>query len=193
LEKVLNVSYATLAYGDYQVSDDIVFERKSFSDWEGSVIDGRIFEQAKGLRENFKSPVFILEGGPDYTARGHARPKLSKAALHSSMLSIGIGFGIPIIPSNNPTETANIIHQSVRRLGKSPTPIQVKTHKKGKTISEMRQQVFACFPGIGPKLARELDAMPYPLIQILSAIDTCQIDKLGPKKRQAIQEVLNKC
>jgi hypothetical protein len=57
----------------------------------------------------------------------------------------------------------------------------------------MRQQVFACFPGIGPKLARELDAMPYPLIQILGAIDTCQIEKLGPKKRQAIQEVLNKC
>jgi len=182
-----------LSYGDYQISDDIVFERKSFSDWEGSVIDGRIFKQAEGLKENFKTPVFILEGGPDYTARGHARPKLSKAALHSSFLSIATGFGIPIIPTNNPTETANIIVQGVRRLGKTPRPINIKVHKKGTTLSEMRQQVFACFPGIGPKLARELDAMPYPLISILNAIDTCQIDKLGPKKRKAIQEVLQKC
>jgi ERCC4-type nuclease len=109
------------------------------------------------------------------------------------MLSITIGFGIPIIPTNNPTETANIIVQQVRRMGKTSSPIQVKTHKKGQTISEMRQQIFCCFPGIGPKLAKALDEMPYPLIQILGAIDTCQIDKLGPKKREAIREVLNKC
>jgi len=190
LEKVLNVTYATLSYGDYQVSDDIVFERKSFSDWEGSVIDGRIFEQARGLRENFKSPAFILEGGPDYAARGHARPKLSKAALHSSFLSIGIGFGIPIIPSGNPTETANIIHQSVRRLGKTPTPINIKTHKKGKTNSEIRRQIFACFPGVGPKLATELDKMPFSLLEILKAIDRCQVEKFGPAKKKKIQDIL---
>ncbi len=186
----MNVSYATLAYGDYQVSDNIVFERKSFSDWEGSVIDGRIFRQAEGLRENFKTPIFILEGGPDYRARGHARPKLSKAALHSSYLSITTGFGIPIIPSNNPTETANIIVQSVRRLDKTSTPINVNIHKKATTESERRQQIFACFSGIGPKLAKELDSMPYSLIQILRAIDRCEIEKLGPKKKETIQKTL---
>jgi Fanconi anemia group M protein len=194
LEKVLNVSYAALAFGDYQISDDIVFERKTFSDWEGSVMNnGHIFKQAKGLRENFKTPIFILEGGPDYSARGHARPKLSKAALHSSFLSITTGYGIPIIPSGNPTETANIIHQAVRRLTEPGRAIHVNTHKKGKTNSEIRRQIFACFPGIGPKLATELDSMPYPLISILNAIDTCQIEKLGPKKRKAINEVLNAC
>ena len=176
------------------MGNDVVFERKTFSDWEGSVIDGRIFKQAEGLRENFKTPIFILEGGPQYATRNrYAKPKLTKAALHSSYLSITTGFGIPIIPTNNPTETANIIVQQVRRMGKSPTPIQVNTHKKGHTISEMRQQIFCCFPGIGPKLAKELDAMPYPLIQILGAIDKCQIKKLGPKKIESIQEVLNKC
>jgi Fanconi anemia group M protein len=183
-----------LSYGDYQISDDIVFERKSFSDWEGSVIDGRIFKQAEGLRRNFKTPVFILEGGPDYGARNkHSRPKLSKAALHSSYLSITTGFGIPIIPSNNPTETANIIHQAVRRLDKPGRPINVQTHKKGKTNSEIRRQIFSCFPGIGPKIATELDSMPYPLISILGAIDTCQIKTLGAAKRKKIQEVLNAC
>jgi Fanconi anemia group M protein len=189
----VTTDYYSLAYGDYQVGNDVVFERKTFSDWEQSGIGGRIFEQAKGLRENFKTPVFILEGGPNYAARGHSRPKLTKAALHSSYLSIAIGFGIPIIPSNNPTETANIIVQQVRRMGKSPTPISINTHKKGQTISEMRQQVFCCFPGIGPKLAKSLDEMPYPLIQILGAINKCQIEKLGPKKIKAIQEVLSKC
>lgn len=182
-----------MAYGDYQVGNDIVFERKTFSDWEQSVIGGRIFEQAKGLRENFKTPVFILEGGPNYAARGHSRPKLTKAALHSSYLSIATGFGIPIIPSNNPTETANIIVQSVRRLGKTSVPISINTHKKGTTISEMRQQVFSCFPGIGPKLAKELDSKPYPLIEILKAINQCQVEGLGPIKIKNIKEVLQSC
>jgi Fanconi anemia group M protein len=182
-----------LAFGDYQISDDIVFERKSFSDWEGSVLDGRLFRQAEGLKENFKKPVFILEGGPKYGGPRYSQPKLNKAALHSSFLSIGVGFGIPIIPSNNPTETANIIVQAVRRLDKKSGPKNIITHKKGQTISEQRQQIFSCFPGIGPKLAKALDEMPYPLIQILGAIDTCQIEKLGPKKIKAIQEVLNSC
>ena len=173
------------------MDNDVCFERKTFSDWEGSVIDGRIFKQAEGLRKGFKTPIFILEGGPNYTARGHSRPKLTKAALHSSYLSITTGFGIPIIPTNNPTETANVIVQSVRRLGKSPTPIVVNTHKKGKTNSEIRRQIFACFPGIGPKLATGLDNMPYSLLSILKAINTGEIGEIGPKKVKAIQQVLN--
>ena len=189
----MTVSYTTLAFGDYQISDDIVFERKSFSDWESSVIDGRIFRQAEGLRENFKTPIFILEGGPKYGGSVHTRPKLTKAALHSSFLSISTGFNIPIIPTNNPTETANLIVQAVRRLGKDSKPINIQTHKKGATESERRQQVFMCFSGIGPKLAKELDAMPYPLISILKAIDQCEIDKLGPKKKEAIQKTLRWC
>lgn len=179
-----------MAYGDYQISNDIVFERKSFSDWEGSVMGGRIFEQAEGLRREFKTPIFILEGGPDYRARGHARPKLSKAALHSSYLSISTRFGIPIIPTNNPTESANLILQAARREGEQDRPINVNTHKKGKTNSEIRRQIFACFPGIGPKLATELDNQNYPLIEILKAIDKCQIDKFGPGKRKKMQDIL---
>jgi Fanconi anemia group M protein len=180
-----------LAYGDYQISNDIIFERKSFKDWEGSVIDGRIFEQAEGLRREFKTPVFILEGGPNYAARGHGKPTLSKAALHSSYLSISTGFGIPIIPSANPTETANIIYQAARREGKTSIPIRVKTHKKGKTLMEQRREIFACFPGIGPKLATELAAKPYSLLEIFKSLEHINVDKFGPKKRKAIMEVLN--
>ena len=190
LERFATVIYQPLAYGDYQTENDVVFERKTFSDWEGSVIDGRIFRQAKGLRESYKTPIFILEGGPNYAARGHARPKLNKSSLHGSYLSISTGFGIPIIPSNNPTETANIIYQAARREGKTSTPIRVNTHKKGKTLHEQRMQVFACFPGIGPKLANDLASLNFPLIEILKAIETVNVDKLGPKKIKAIQEVL---
>lgn len=170
----------------------MVFERKTFSDWEGSVIDGRIFKQAEGLRRSYETPIFILEGRPNYAAKGHARPKLDKTSLHGSYLSISTKFAIPIIPSDNQTATANLILQAAKREqeGKKSRPIQVNTHKKGKTPNEIRQQVFACFPGIGPKLATELDKQPFPLIEILKAIDKCQIEKLGDIKKQKIQDIL---
>lgn len=190
LEKFLRTSYAPLSYGDYQISDEIIFERKTYSDWEGSVIDGRIFRQAKGLRDNFEQPIFILEGKAQYGGRGHGRPKISKAQLHGSYLSIAAGFGIPIVPTNNPTETANLIVQSVKRLDKKDRPINVNTKKKGKTTSEIRQQIFSCFPGVGPKLAKELDDQEYSLIEILKAIDKCQIGGFGPKKVGGIKRIL---
>lgn len=193
LARFADLQYATLTYGDYQISDDIVFERKSFSDWEGSVIDGRIFKQAEGLRRSYKTPIFILEGGPKYGGPAYSRPKLDKASLHGSYLSITSRFGIPIIPVSNPTECANLILQAAKREGKQDTPVNILTHRKGKTNSEIRQQIFSCFPGIGPKLATELDKQPFALIEILKAIDKCQIEKLGPKKIKAIQEVLSKC
>lgn len=190
LEKFLETAYAPLAFGDYQISDEIVFERKSYNDWEGSVIDGRIFRQAKGLRESFKRPVFILEGGPKYGGSRHTRPKITKAQLHGSFLSIGLGFNIPIIPTNNPTETANLIIQAVKRLDKPQRDIGVNTHKKGKTTSEIRQQVFSCFPGVGPKLAKQLDNQDYALIELLKAIDDLEIEGLGPKKKEGIMKIL---
>ena len=155
-------------------------------------MDGRIFKQAAGLKENFKNPCFILEGRPDYGARGHSRPKLNKSSLHGSYLSIATRIGVPIIPTDNPTATANLILQAAKReQGEKSKPIQVMTHKKGKTLKEQRMQVFACFPGIGPKIANELASMPYPLLSILKSIDTCQIKTLGPKKIKKVQEVLN--
>ena len=192
LEKFCDVKYAPLTTGDYQVSDQIVIERKSYQDLEGSIISGRMFEQAERLSE-YKYPIILIEGGANYGGPVYSRPKISKSQLHGALLSLITRYNCSIVHTANPTESANFIIQAAKRENKSGETIHIKTHKKGTTISEMRRQVFACFPGIGPKMAKELDSMPYPLIEILNAIDKCQIEKLGPKKRKAIQDVLQSC
>jgi len=53
----------TLPVGDYLISDRVVVERKSFPDLVESIIDGRLFSQAKELAEHFARPIIVVEGG----------------------------------------------------------------------------------------------------------------------------------
>lgn len=192
LEKSLTVQYLTLPVGDYQIATDITFERKSYDDFCHSIKDGRLFRQASELAENFKNPVIILEGGPEYGKRKTQwKPQLPRKTVLSACLAVTIDLGVPILPTLSQADTARVIIQGVERLGRKPRPIRTNTKKKGKTLVEKRQNVLEAFPGVGPKLAAEINQKPYSLLEILKAINECQIQGLGPKKIKQIKEVLN--
>lgn len=194
LAKTLHTRLETIPVGDYIVSNDIAFERKSYSDFCHSIKDGRVFRQASELKENFKTPAIILEGGPEYGKKKTKwSPQLPRKTVLSACLAVSIDLGVPIIPTLSQADTARVIIQAVERLGRKTRPIKLNNKKKGKTIVEQRQVLLESLPGLGPKLAAELNAKPYPLIEILKAINDCQIQGLGPKKIKAIQEVLGKC
>lgn len=179
-----------LAYGDYQITDDIIFERKSYNDFVSSILDGRIFKQCNDMRDEVVQPVIILEGGARFGKQGQ-RPYINENSYHGALLSVVLGYGIPIVPTRNVSETANIIRLAAERANRDTNkPIRTNTRKKPKTIPEQRQFIFEAFPGVGPKLAKDLAAMPYSLISILKAIDQCQVDKFGPKKKKVIQDIL---
>ena len=61
-ERDLVVETKTLEVGDFIISDDCVVELKKVPDFVNSLVDGRLFSQAKELRENFKKPLYIIEG-----------------------------------------------------------------------------------------------------------------------------------
>ena len=59
----LIVNDMDLEVGDFVLSDNrVVIERKTHSDFISSIIDGRLFEQAKTMKENFTNPIIIIEG-----------------------------------------------------------------------------------------------------------------------------------
>ena len=61
-----SVNEMSLKVGDFACSSNgIVIERKTHSDFVSSIIDGRIFEQLKYLKENYEKPVVIVEGFSD--------------------------------------------------------------------------------------------------------------------------------
>lgn len=191
LEKNLNVSYKTLLEGDYQVSDSIIFERKSYSDFCHSIKDGRLFKQAKRLKENFDKPIIILEGGPTYGGK-QQKGYLPRDVVLGASLSV-IDIGVSIVPTLSQADTARLIIRSVKRSDKSPTTYRVSSGKKATNCNEFRRQILECFPGVGAKTSERLAACDYPLIEMLNAFCDGQTELLTNKQLKKIQGILQKC
>ena len=101
----------TMIVGDYQVSDDVVIERKTAKDFVDSIVDKRLFKQVTQLREEFKKPIIILEGDDLYN--GYINPN----AIRGTIVSIALDFGISIIPTRDSQDTAAMIKRiAVREL-----------------------------------------------------------------------------
>ena len=94
-EMEIDVKVRSMAVGDYQVSDEVVIERKTAKDFVDSIIDKRLFKQARELSEEFKRPLLILEGDDIYNGMLHPN------AVRGTLAAIAIDFGISLIPPRN--------------------------------------------------------------------------------------------
>ena len=63
-----NIVVRTLPVGDFVVSERLVVERKTRKDFENSILDGRVFVQAKNMKDYFDK---FLEKTPYNKARMH--------------------------------------------------------------------------------------------------------------------------
>lgn len=140
----------TLAYGDYQISDDIIFERKSYSDLIASIMDKRLFQQAKDLSETFKIPIIVIEG----SSTGKYKPAITRQAILGSVFSICRQHdNIRFIPTKGPDDTAKLISTAAKQIMKPGKKISVQTRKKPKGTREQQQFLLESFPSIGPERA----------------------------------------
>lgn len=140
-----------LAVADYQVSADVVLERKTASDFVSSIIDQRLNKQAKEMVEEFDKPILILEGDNLYSGF------ISPNAIRGALASIAVDFQIPIIPTKSPEDTAALIRRIAIREQRHERPeIQIRTDKKPLTLWQQQLYVVESLPGVGPVNARKL-------------------------------------
>lgn len=182
----------TLLEGDYQVTDDLIFERKSYSDFNHSIIDGRLFKQVKRLKENFKTPVIILEGGPDYSKKSQRERYLPRDTILGACLSV-INSGVSIVPTLSQADTARLIIRSAERVNKTPTTYRVSSGKKATNCHDLRRQIIETFPGIGAKTAKKIADSDLSLIEIMNAIFNGNDIGLSKAQAEKARGVLIKC
>src|SRR3989304_2758396 len=82
-----------LAVGDYLLSKRVAVERKTANDFISSIVDGRLFKQMSEMKENFRSPVLIVEGN-DFFSKGR---KIHPNSIRGALASISLDYGIPVI------------------------------------------------------------------------------------------------
>ncbi|MBU4536249.1 MAG: DEAD/DEAH box helicase [Euryarchaeota archaeon] len=184
----VQVKIKPLAVADYQISEEVAIERKTASDFVSSIKDKRLNKQSKEMVEEFKKPLLILEGDNLYS--GFINPNAVRGALSA----VALDFGIPIIPTRSPGDTAALIRRiAIREQMHNRPEIQVRTDKKPLTLLEQQLYVVESLPGIGPVNARKLMEEFGSVKEIFNASpeDLQRVDGIGKQIARNIKKVVD--
>ncbi len=186
LKKLCEVRIKQLKIGDYILSDELAVERKTAPDFVKSIIDRRLFEQLRDLKENFKKPILLVEGDPTLFTNVHEN------ALFGAIASV-IESDVNVVFTRTPRESALIMYHLARRaqqeLNKS---LAIREKRKMKTLKEQQEFLVAGLPNINKKLAEELLKHFKTPEKVFSATEAqlMHVKGIGKEKAKKIKEIL---
>ncbi|HOD89769.1 MAG TPA: ERCC4 domain-containing protein [archaeon] len=186
------ITFEQLKVGDYQLSDDVVVERKTIEDLEASIIDGRIFSQIEAL-SNVPKSCLIIENPLFEIYEGYGR--INRNALIGLLTKIGLDYKLPIFFTRNSKETADFLFVIAKREQLiHSTPIKTRYSKTPMSYSQRQLFIMESFPNIGPTLARSILKEFKTLKNVANADvkDLQKVKKLGRKKAEQIKYLLER-
>ncbi|MFC1769107.1 ERCC4 domain-containing protein, partial [Nanoarchaeota archaeon] len=179
-----------LKYADYLLSSRVGVELKNKEDFVNSIIDGRLLTQLKDLKENFERPLIIIEGEQDIYSIRNVHPN----SIRGMIATITIGYGIPIIMSNDSKETASLLMLIAKReqddVGKEFSP---HASRKPRSLTEQQEYIISALPGVGLQLAKPMLRNFKSVKDVINAeVELLKnVEKIGPKKAKQIRDVLD--
>jgi ERCC4-type nuclease len=182
------VDIARLEVGDYNIEHRVVVERKTATDFAASLIDGRLFHQAAELASAPGRGVLVLEGcDEDWRDTG-----VRREALQGALITIGVFYGVAVLRSDGPEETARLLVYLARQARRSaqgglPRP---GYRPKGKRARQLF--LLQGLPGVGPERAARLLARfgSVQAIMTASAADLATVDGIGEKTAARIRRII---
>ena len=202
LGKALDLTETTLSMGDLIIGN-VVLERKTVFDLYNSIKDNRLEKQMrdfKFLREDGVDARLLIEGDLNLLINGSKKlrftPKMKWAYLRKILTTIEFGYGIPLVRTNNPKDTANLII-SISKYGmdKDKTAISIvrKSVRKELDIKEKQIYILTSFKGIGSTTAEQLINENSTLIGAFNAISLGKVENFTKTKKalKQAQELLN--
>jgi Fanconi anemia group M protein len=174
-----------LEIGDYLLSERVVIERKSFSDFIASIKDLRLFKQAKELTK-FEKPILLIEG---FEYLGN----LNESSLFGALALLILNYNISTIWTKNKRESANFIFLAAKREQiEEKRGLTIRVRKKPLSLEEEQKYLIAGLPYINSTLAERLLKKFGTPIRVFNAKkeELMEIEKIGEKKANKILEVL---
>ena len=148
----ISVEIKRLPLGDYKVGEKLLVERKTIADLFISIKEGRIFEQAQRLASSTIKPVIILEG----TYRDAAYSKMRREAIQGALITLSLVFGIPLLRSRGPNETAKLIIYSANQIFRRSTSSIHRQVFRPKGKENQKLFILQGLPNVGSELAKKL-------------------------------------
>jgi len=175
--------------GDFLLTDKICCERKSVRDFVESMLDGRIFAQAKHMLNSFEKPFIIVEGEEDPYSVRNIHPN----SIRGLIASLTIDFKIPVIFSKDHVDTALYFITILKRDGKNNVA-SLRGEKKPLTDNELMEYIVSSFPGVGRKTAQSILKHFKTVKQTINSTteDLINAEGLGRSTAERINRIVNK-
>ena len=148
----ISIENQQLDVGDYVLSSRIGVERKNVDDFLSSLLEGKLFMQLRRLRSAYSRPILIIEGEELLTKRN-----ISHNAIFGCFVSIIVDFGIPIITTKSPHETADFLKAIAKREQRDENKtVSIRGGKWSMSPIEQQQFIIEGLPNISSVLAQRL-------------------------------------
>lgn len=184
------VKLQQLETADYIVSSRAGIEYKTVEDFINSLIDGRLLSQVSNLVKNFQRPIIIVEGNESIYSIRSIHPN----AIRGLIAAITVDFGIPVIYTKDPNDTAEMIYAIAKReQADENKDFSLHLTKKPLTKKEQKEYIISSLPHVGPNLAKELLSNFGSVKNVINAKeeDLQKIERLGKVTARKIRETID--
>jgi Fanconi anemia group M protein len=184
-----DIKLEQLDSADYILSSRCGVEFKVVEDFVNSIVDGRLLEQLKSLRNNFERPIVIIEGQEDIYSVRNIHPN----AIRGMLATIAVSYGIPLLFTKNAKETAQILFTIAKReQEETSSNFSMHADRKPLSLKEQQEYFMSALPNIGLNLAKELLKEFKSVKNVVNASEEelKKVEKIGDIKAKKIKEVV---
>jgi ERCC4-type nuclease len=173
-----------LRTGDHLIEGKAVLERKRVPDFLESLLDGRLFAQAKRLADSPVRAFLILEGpASEWTQRN-----IKREAVQGAMLTLSVVPGIPVLRSQSEEETARLICYTARQLQAVSTAALNRSGRRPRGKRALQIRVLTSLPRVGARRAQHL-INHFGTIQKVMAADPQELTSVACIGQQTAQSI----
>ena len=188
-DRNVDLEVKTLEVADYVCSGRVGVEVKTCNDFVSSITDGRILNQARGLKDHYERPLIIIQGDPgDYGLRS-----IHPNAIRGMIASITVDYGIPVISTRNEEDTAELLITIARREQENEQNELQNHSRKPMATKELQEYFLSALPGVETKTARALLKEFRNVKNVINAPEELlkKTEFIGDKKASEIRKVLD--
>ena len=191
IELNVDLKLEALPNADYILSSRVGVEYKTVEDFVQSIIDGRLLEQIKNLKNNFERPLLLIDGVEDiYSVRNvHAN------AIRGMLAAITVSYGVPILYAKSFKDAAMLLNIIAKREQEDTgRDFSMHSEKKSMSLGEQQEYVISSLPGVGSVLAKPLLKYFKSVKNVVNAEqkELEEVEGIGKKKAEKIKEIVDR-
>lgn len=190
IDNNVDIKLAQLDNADFVLSERCGVEFKTKEDFVNSIIDGRLLEQMKTLKNRFQRPIVIIQGEENIYGLRNIHPN----AINGMLATIAVSYGIPLLFTQNHEETGALL-TTIAKREQSETSSDFTPHslKKINSLKDQQEYLASSLPGIGMNLGKELLKQFKSIKNMVNAEedDIKKVEKIGKKKAQDLKRLFD--